>query len=161
MAHILQDGQWRSIQTELLMLCALAHLVRLFGWQPWKTWRQPMLLVLPLAYLWIPVHLLLRIDQSSLATHALTVGAMAGLMLAMMTRSALGHTGRPLKAGPWELICFAAIHLAASARVFGPLLLPEYYQFWIHASAFLWTLAFSVFMLAYWPVLTRPRLDDS
>ncbi len=150
-----------EFQQVLLIVCATVHFIRLAGWQPWKTWRIPLLLVLPLAYLWIPVHLILRIDHPTLATHALTVGAMAGLMLAMMTRSALGHTGRALVARPVELLCFASIHLAALTRVVGPILLPEFYQAWIQTSALLWTLAFSVFALAYWPILTRPRIDQT
>ncbi|MFV2089788.1 MAG: NnrS family protein, partial [Pseudomonadales bacterium] len=150
-----------EFQQVLLIVCATVHLIRLAGWQPWKTWRIPLLLVLPLAYLWIPVHLILRIDHPTLATHALTVGAMAGLMLAMMTRSALGHTGRALVARPVELLCFASIHLAALTRVVGPILLPEFYQAWIQTSALLWTLAFSVFALAYWPILSRPRIDQT
>lgn len=137
---------------------ALLHLARLAGWKPWQTVRNPLLLALPLAYLWIPIHLTLRAFESSTAIHALTVGAMTSLMLAMMTRSALGHTGRALVAGPAELICFAAIHLAAATRVFGPLLVPSGHVTWLWLAAVFWTLAFATFFAAYLPVLTRPRL---
>ncbi|HEX7036482.1 MAG TPA: NnrS family protein [Pseudomonadales bacterium] len=150
----------------VFVLAALAHLVRWLGWQPWKTRSNVLLLVLPLGYLWLPVHLLLRASvdvvpglMSPLALHALSVGAMAGLMLAMMTRSALGHTGRPLAAGPAETFMFAAIHLAALARVFGPLLWPAGYVTWVGLSAALWVLAFGAFAISYAPIVSRPRVD--
>lgn len=80
-------------------------------------------------------------------------------MLAMMARSALGHTGRPLTAGWAEINAFAALQLAALVRVPGTLLVPEYYRSAVIASGALWTLAFAVFLTAYWPILTRPRID--
>lgn len=150
----------------LMVAAALVHLVRLAGWQPWATRHNPLLLALPLAYLWLPVHLLLRgvLDgaggqMAPLAIHAISVGAMAGLMLAMMTRSALGHTGRPLTAGPAELVMFAAIHLAALARVAGPLVWPGAYIGWIGLSALLWMVAFAAFVGRYAPIVMRPRVD--
>jgi uncharacterized protein involved in response to NO len=147
--------------TWLLRALAVVHLVRLLGWQPWKTRADPLLLVLPLAYLWIPLHLLLRAELPAVATHAMTVGAMASLMLAMMTRSALGHTGRPLRAGGPELVSFIAIQVAALCRVFGPVLAPGAYDFWIAAATVGWSTAFGAFVLAYWPRLTRPRIDEA
>ena len=84
---------------------------------------------------------------------------MASLMLAMMTRSALGHTGRPLTARTAEQLIFLAIHLAALSRVFGPMVLPGGYVAWLWLAAGFWTLAFGTFAFAYWPILTRPRLE--
>ena len=143
------------------------QLVRLLGWKPWATRGNLLLLVLPLGYVWLPVHLLLRafLDfvpgvMSPLALHALSTGAMAGLMLAMMTRSALGHTGRPLTAGRGEAFVFASIHLAALTRVAGPLLWPAAYVNWLGISALLWMLAFGAFAVVYAPIVARPRLDQ-
>jgi len=150
----------------LFLAAALVHLIRLAGWQPWATRHNPLLLALPLAYLWLPVHLLLRgvLDTTGgqmapLAIHAISVGAMAGLMLAMMTRSALGHTGRPLTAGPAELVMFTAIHGAALARVAGPLVWPGAYVTWVGLSALLWMAAFAAFVARYAPIVVRPRVD--
>jgi uncharacterized protein involved in response to NO len=145
---------------------ALVHFIRLLGWKPWGTRHNVLLLVLPLGYLWLPVHLLLRATVDAMpgtmsppALHALSVGAMAGLMLAMMTRSALGHTGRTLAAGGAETLMFVAIHLAALTRVVGPLFWPGAYVTWLGVSALLWLLAFGAFAVAYVPVVTRPRVD--
>ncbi|MBX3705951.1 MAG: NnrS family protein [Pseudomonadales bacterium] len=149
----------------LLVLAASLQLVRLAGWQPWRTRGNALLAMLPLAYAWIPLYLLLRAAalenpaMASVALHALVVGAMASLMLAMMTRSALGHTGRALRAGSVELACFAAIQAAALVRVGGPLLVPGAHALWITLSGVLAVVAFAIFAAGYWPILTRPRID--
>ena len=96
---------------------------------------------------------------ASLATHALTIGTIGGLTLGMMTRTARGHTARPLKVGPWEVAAYVLVHLAAAVRVFLPFLFPQAYVALIVLSAALWSAAFAVFTLAYIPILTRPRLD--
>ncbi|MGG6496592.1 UNVERIFIED_CONTAM: NnrS family protein, partial [Bacteroidetes bacterium 56_B9] len=89
--------------------------------------RVPLVWVLHLAYAWIPVHLLLRaaaelgLVAPTLAIHALTVGAVGGLVIGMITRTARGHTGRPLRADGWELACYGAVLLAAAVRVAVPL----------------------------------------
>lgn len=149
----------------LVSLCAAAHLARWALWQPWKTLRTPMVWVLQAAYLWIPVHLVLRaaatlnVLPSSAATHALTVGAIGGLIIGMMTRTARGHTGRPLVADRYEVACYAMVLLAALVRVFVPLIAPAQAVHAILCSAALWSGAFGLYAVRYWPVLTRPRLD--
>ena len=162
------DSGWSREYRWLLWLTGAVHIVRLAGWQPWRALSNPLLLALPLAYAWIPAYFLLRAWLGGepgllppVATHALAVGAMASLMLAMMTRSALGHTGRALRARPVELVCFGAIHFAALARVAGPLAMPEAYRLWLMLAAMGWTLAFATFAIAYWPILTRPRFASS
>jgi uncharacterized protein involved in response to NO len=155
----------RALWAGVLGTAALAHALRLLGWQPWATRGNGLLLALPLAYLWLPVYLSLRalLDpgpglMSVPALHALSVGAMAAMMLAMMTRSALGHTGRPLTAGRAEILAFAAVHLAAVARVFGPLVRPEAHVTWMGISATLWTVAFAAFAIRYAGIVVGPRL---
>jgi len=95
----------------------------------------------------------------NLATHALTVGAIGGLTLGMMTRTARGHTGRPLEAAPLETICYQLVQLAALARVLVPLAIPGLYVAAVAASGLLWSVAFAMFTVMYWPILTRPRID--
>jgi len=149
----------------LLALAGSLQAIRLLGWQPWRTRGNTLLLMLPIAYAWIPAYLLLRALLGggpvvpSLALHALVVGGMASLMLAMMTRSALGHTGRALSAGPVESLAFFAMQAAALLRVAGPLAAPGSYDLWISLSGAFATLAFATFAVGYWPVLTRPRVD--
>ncbi len=145
---------------------ALAHVARLWLWDPAATRGEPLLWVLPLSYAWLPAALVLRalwladVDvPAAAAYHALGAGAMGGLMLGMMTRSALGHTGRPLAARPVEVAAYMLVHLGAALRVFGPLAGPEAEPHAFTASAVLWSGAFALFIAAYWPILTRPRID--
>ena len=148
-----------------LALVACVHLLRLLLWQPWKTVGTPLLWVLHVGYLWIPVHLALRalhelgLVSAQLATHALTVGAIGGLTIGMMTRTALGHTGRPLRAGNWELGAYLAIFGAALVRVGGPLAWPAAYGATVWLAALLWCVGFSCYLVRYLPILTRPRVD--
>jgi len=152
--------------TVLLYVAAVTHLVRLSGWAPWRTRRNFLLLMLPLSYLWIPLHLWIRAWQDGqpgfvepVAAHALFVGAMASMMISMMTRSALGHTGRALVAGPAEIVCFVSIQLAAVTRTLGPWLVPGHYDLALTLSGSFWTLAFAIFAAAYAPRLILPRQD--
>jgi uncharacterized protein involved in response to NO len=96
--------------------------------------------------------------SESLAIHALTVGAIGGLTLGMMTRTARGHTARPLVADRYEAACYVLIMLAALIRVFGGLL-PSLHLPSIQLSGALWSAAFGLYAVRYWPILTRPRLD--
>lgn len=152
----------------LLAGAALIHGWRLLLWNPWATRSNVLLLVLPLSYAWIPVAFAIRASSMvtenippALAIHALGVGAMGGLMLAMMTRSALGHSGRPLVAGPADLLAYMLLHSAALIRVFLPLAYPQLYSTALMASALCWTGAFTVFLLRYFGILTQPRIDDA
>ena len=163
LALLLVDAlQWRGpLFVALLFLAALAHLARWWLWQPWKTTRAPLVWVLHAAYLWIPIHLVLRacaeLGQlpASVATHALTVGAVGGLVIGMMTRVARGHTARPLVAGRVEIACYILVLLAALVRVFVPIVAPDAAVGAVLCSAALWSAGFALYAVAYWPVLTR------
>ena len=146
-------------------LCAAAHFGRWALWQPWKTLRTPLVWVLHVAYLWIAVHLLLRAlaemgwITASVATHALTVGAIGGLIIGMMTRTALGHTGRRLLASRLDVTCYLLVLASALVRVLVPLLAPGQLVNAVVGSAALWSAGFALYAVAYWPVLTRARAD--
>ncbi len=154
-----------AVLAALAVVAALAHLSRWVLWQPWRTLRTPLVWVLHTAYLWIPVHLALRAAAAlgwlapTFATHALTVGAIGGMIIGMMTRTARGHTGRPLRADRWEVVCYVLVLLAALVRVFVPLLAPALTVHAVLCSAVLWSAGFGLYAVRYWPVLTRPRLD--
>ena len=148
----------------LAAIAAVVHGVRWFLWRPWKTLRVPLVWALHVAYAWIPLHLALRSavalgwPETSAATHALTVGAIGGLTVAMMTRTALGHTGRPLLAGPADIQIYVLIVAAAIVRVVAPMM-----DLWgptaVLVSALFWSTAFLVFLLKYGPMLMRARVD--
>jgi uncharacterized protein involved in response to NO len=144
---------------------AVVQGIRLGLWRPWHTLKKPIVWILHCAYAWIVLALALRalaawnFVPASLATHALTVGAIGGLTLGMMTRTSLGHSGRPLQTGRAELFCYGAIQFSALARVFLPLAFPSHYLYAMVGSGLLWSAAFGVFTVSYWPILSQPRLD--
>jgi uncharacterized protein involved in response to NO len=144
---------------------AAAHLARWMLWQPWRTMRTPLVWVLHLAYAWIPLHLAMRACAAanwitpSAAVHALTVGAIGGLIIGMMTRTARGHTARPLRADRWDVACYLLVAAAAMVRVLVPLVVPAWTVGAIAASGALWSAGFGLYAVCYWKVLTRPRLD--
>ena len=154
--------------TVLALLAAVAaavHTVRLWLWQPGATRQTPLVWVLHLAYAWIPVHLLLRAGQALTllppgpATHALTTGAIGLLTLAMMTRSARGHTGRALQASRIDVASYALVALAAALRVAVPLAWPAALVEAALLSALAWSAGWGLFVWQYGPWLCRPRLD--
>jgi len=144
---------------------AVLHAARLALWAPHKALRKPILWILHLSYAWIVVHLALRalagfdLIPYALATHALTVGAIGGMTLGMMTRTARGHTARLLAAGPAEIAAYVLVQLAAIARVLVPLAVPAAAFGAMLAAAAFWFAAFAIFVAAYAPILVAPRLD--
>jgi uncharacterized protein involved in response to NO len=148
----------------IALAAAAAHGARLALWRGWRTLGAPLVWILHAGYAWIVVHLALRglaaagwVGESA-AVHALTAGAIGGLTLGMMTRSARGHTGRPLRADRFETAMFALVQLAAAIRVLGGLFAPAYLSS-VQLSGLLWVGAFALFAVRYWPVLTRARVD--
>jgi uncharacterized protein involved in response to NO len=149
----------------IAIAAAVAHAIRLWLWQPWRTLRTPLVWVLHASYAWIVVYLLLRgvavwdIVPAPLAIHALTIGAIGGMTIGMMTRTARGHTGRPLRTDRYEIACYVLVLVAALIRVLGPLALPGLYVATVIASGVCWSMGFAIYAIRYWPILTRPRLD--
>ena len=163
LADLLHISGWAL--SLLAALAAAAHLARWLLWQPWKTLRNPLVWVLHLAYAWIPLHLLLRACAqqgwvpSSVATHALTAGAIGCMVIGMMTRTALGHTGRPLRAGTTEVACYVLVALAALVRVGLPLFAPALLYHAVIVASLLWSAGFGLYTVRYWPILSRARPD--
>jgi uncharacterized protein involved in response to NO len=154
-----------ALITIIALTAALAHAARLYLWQPWRTLRTPLVWVLHAAYAWIVVYLVLRASAAlglvaeALALHALTIGAIGGMTLGMMTRTARGHTGRPLVADRYEIAAFVLVLCAALIRVFGGMIFPDAYLGTLIGSGICWSLAFTLYAIRYWPVLSRARLD--
>ncbi len=149
----------------ILAVAAVAHTARLALWQPWRTLKTPIVWILHAGYVWIPVYFVLRmlgevgLVPLPVATHALTAGAIGGLTIAMMTRTARGHTGRPLIADRWDIASYALVLGAALVRVVAPLLAPSLIITWVLLSGLLWSVGYAVFFGAYLPRLTAPRVD--
>ena len=144
---------------------ALAHAARLADWKPIATLRTPILWILHLSYAWMPLGFALLAASASgviapgAATHAFAAGAMGGVILGMITRTALGHTGRPLKAGRSETAAYVLVHLACVLRVTAALMPEVGYMRLIEVSATCWAAAFLVYAATYAPRLWKPRAD--
>jgi uncharacterized protein involved in response to NO len=157
------SGPWFVL---MAWAAATAHMARFLLWHPWKTLPAPLVWVLHMAYAWIPVHLALRgfAELSwvpvSVATHALTAGAIGCMVIGMMTRTALGHTGRMLIASRMEISCYVLVGLAALVRVAMPIVAPSLIYLAVIISSVLWSCGFGLYAIRYWPILTRARSDS-
>jgi len=155
-----------AISASLAVVAASALLLRLFAWQGHRTLHVPLLWILYLSYAWIPVgfYLLalgeLRLIDYSAAFHALTVGSMAGLILGMMTRTSLGHTGRKLMVGKIEITLYVLIQLGAVFRVLAALATTTVlHDNGLIVASVCWSGAFVLFLIGYGPYLMHARID--
>jgi len=150
----------------LAALAAAAHALRLSGWRGWRTWREPILWVLHVGYAWIPIGLALKAlwlltgaECSAHWLHALTLGGFGTMILAVMTRASLGHTGRPLVVSRTTAVSYLVLTAAILVRVFGPALGWAEYLDTVTAAGVLWSIAFALYLAVYAPILMRPRID--
>lgn len=146
-------------------LAGAAHAVRAWRWSPLRTTGTPLVWILHLGYAWIPAGLLLKAAAvlggapfAAFWLHALTAGALTSMIVAVMTRASLGHTGRELRAAPVTVAAYLLLTAAAATRVFGPATGIDY-RVLLAAAAALWTAAFAAYLLVYAPILAGPRAD--
>ncbi len=155
-----------TVAALLALATALVNGLRLAGWQGLATRHSPILWVLHLGYAWVVVGLTLKGLAGLLpalpevaALHGLTMGAVGIFTLGMMSRVALGHTGRPLVITPSVTAAYVLVNLAALARLADPLLATVANQLGSAAAGLMWTLGFLIFLINYLPILTSPRAD--
>lgn len=150
----------------LLVLTAASQALRIARLRIGVTWKIALLWSLHLAYWFIPLGLLLLAMHYlgwpvtfSAALHALTAGAVGGMILAMIARVSLGHSGRPLQPRPLMSLSFALLLLAALLRSLGVILWPQQSLLFYSLSALLWSSAFILFVFCYARILLGPRPD--
>jgi uncharacterized protein involved in response to NO len=148
----------------VLAAAGIALALRLSRWRGLHTAREPLILILHFGYAWLAFGLLLlaldgifEIVPSAAALHALTVGAIGTMTLAVMTRASLGHTGHPLTAGPVTKTAYVLVTSAAVLRVLSPLA-GEHAEAALWLAGAFWTGAFGLFAIFYGRILIRPRL---
>ena len=143
-------------------LAAFLHAWRLTRWRPWRTLGVPLVWILHLGYAWLVVALALLAATAldlvprAAATHALAAGAVPTMILAVMSRASLGHTGRPLLVDRWTVAAYALVTLGAVLRVAAAF--PEVAAL-VEPAALAWSGGFLVFALRYAPILLRARPD--
>jgi uncharacterized protein involved in response to NO len=150
----------------LLIIAAALQLLRLARWAGWRTASDSLVLILHIAYLWIPIGLVLlglsilgTAVPRSAAVHALTAGAMTTMVLAVMTRATLGHTGRDLHANLPTVVLYGCVTTGALLRVaaslgFGP------NGLMLDISGALWAAGLVLFLAVYAPMLWQPRTAE-
>lgn len=164
----LSDALWPDspVAGGCAAVAAVVQGVRMLQWRSLATLRSPIVWVLHLAYAWLPVGLALKAiallwepAAAAFWLHALTIGVLATMVMGVMTRASLGHTGRPLVVEPAMAIGYLLLAGAAVLRVFGLSPLGLGYSTAILLSATCWILAFGVFLCIYAPILCAARVD--
>jgi uncharacterized protein involved in response to NO len=152
----------------LAALAAAAHGLRLAGWRSSRTRGEPILWIMHVAYAWLPLGFALKafallgdFAWASRWQHAFGAGVLATMILAVMTRVSLGHTGRPLIVSRAIVAAYVLLTAAALLRVFGIALFPAHYLLTLTVAATAWMLSFGIFLLCYAPILWRPRADGA
>jgi uncharacterized protein involved in response to NO len=155
---------WQTVTGLLALLSGGLMLVRLAGWKGWLVRQEPLLWILHLSILWVPVALFLLAGSlfagwpSNAWSHAAGTGAVACLILGVISRVALGHSGRPLVLPKGMVFAFVAVHLAALVRVLTAFEIIPWHP-GIGGSALLWLVAFGIFLYRYTAILASPRPD--
>lgn len=139
--------------------------LRLARWHGLATLRWPLLWVLHLGYLLVALALGMKalavlggFGWAAAWLHLQLAGALAVMIMGVMTRATLGHTGRNLVASPMTTAAYLALLAAALLRVCAPVLLADPVPAYLPAGG-LWLFAFALFLAAYGPMLMGPRLD--
>ena len=150
----------------MAMAAAVAHAIRLSRWQGFATRSEPLLFVLHVGYAWLPIGYFLlsmsiygQLLPPTVALHALTMGVIAFMVLGVSTRVALAHTGRELHAARLTVLAYWLLMAAILIRVLSPYFAD--YFFALDSAAAAWTLAFTLFLWVYFPILTGPAIEKA
>lgn len=150
----------------LAALAAGVHAIRLSGWRSFKARGESILWVLHVGYAWLPIGLALKacflfgsFDWASKWQHALTAGVFATMILAVMTRASLGHTGRPLEVARTITVAYIVLTISVVVRVLSSILPTSLYVTGVSVAGAAWVLAFVLFLFVYAPILIRERAD--
>ena len=154
-------GAWLALGAAPLLLA------RQSGWAFRRIGDDPMLWVLHLGHAWLALgfachgfSILWGEFFGAAATHAFTAGAMGTLILGMMPRVALGHSGRPIAASMGTRVMFGLVITGAILRIGGAAGIPGLYRPGLLIGGLLWTSAWILFCVVYSRVLLMPRVDS-
>ena len=147
----------------LVLLGSALNLWRLYRWRGASTAKEPLLLILHIGYGWtiigtalLGLSVLTSWVPTTAAVHALTVGAIGTMILAVMSRATRGHTGRPLTADTATRLIYVLVTLGALVRV-SAAFCTDWATVLLYVSAGLWCGAFAIFAAAYAPMLLMSR----
>jgi uncharacterized protein involved in response to NO len=162
---------WSLAAALFLAVAGAIALVQVMAWKPWAVRRVPLLWILYVGYAALGAGLLVAAAHASgwpfgssmraaWPAHVIGVAAFSVLIIGMVTRTALGHLGRPLRTDRLIVCCYALVIAAAALRLWA--LLPSNWTLGLlHASAGAWVLAFALYLWRFFPMLIRPRIDQA
>lgn len=156
---------WSVVTGYLAFFAGIINAIRLYGWYSNKIWYVPLVWVLQTAYAWIIVGFILKglmifdLSQSAFSYHAFTVGGIGMMTLGMMARVSIGHTGREMVLGSWMVMSFIILNVATIVRVIVPMFMHDSYLQLIQVASGLWIVSFTIFAIAYTPMLLKARID--
>lgn len=163
-AEVLVRNPWMVAMTAMGLF--VANSARLIGWHTSGIWKKPLLWSLFIAFIWINLGFFLLalnafLNLSNIVViHAFSVGGIGVVVLSMMARVTLGHTGRNVQSPPKAVAISLAVLIAgAIVRVIAPLIAESHYVIWVATSQILWIAAFSIFIVTYFPMLVKSRID--
>ncbi|MEC6823646.1 NnrS family protein [Photobacterium piscicola] len=155
-----------SILAATYLIAAVTNLVRMCRWRSYKTITVPLLWSLHGAYLsmiiglaWLGGSYINHNMNPTIGIHIIAIGGIGAMILAMMARVSLGHTGRKLQVGRWMVIAFMSLFGSLLARTLLVVIMPIATMDAYVISAVLWVMAFTIFTIVYYPVLTKTRVD--
>ena len=141
---------------------------RLINWHISGIWRVPLLWSLYVSAWLINLAFLLygfpsqNGSYSILILHLFTIGGIGLMTLSMMSRVALGHTGRDIKKpSRWIGFAFATLITSALLRAIVPMITSQFYSSWVMGASILWIFSFTIFILIYTPILVKQRIDGA
>jgi uncharacterized protein involved in response to NO len=148
------------------LACGALLVLRQVRWQPQRTLGVPILWVLHVGHAWLAFGFLCLganvfspVLPASTALHALSAGALGTMIVGVMTRVSLGHSGREIRATALVVAAYALVIVGGAIRVLGPLLFPDAYRTTVLWAGTTWSSGYILAAIACWPVLTRPRAD--
>ncbi len=162
-------GPWRTAAGTVAVVAGMILVLRMRRWRLVKVLDEPILWILHMGHIWLALGMILKglADLSDIiapgdAIHALSAGAMGTMIMAMMTRAASGHTGRPMKAPPLIVLAYGLVIIGALLRVTGPtvgaLFASDMEVAIIITGGLMWVGGYALFSFVFWPILTGPRL---
>ena len=156
------------ITTTLAWALFLLNGFRLFNWHVAGIWRVPLLWSLYLSAWLVNVGFSFyglqaqNAGLSILTLHIFTIGGIGLMTLSMMSRVALGHTGRDIrKPSRWIGLAFLCLIVSVVYRVVIPMLTTQFYMSWVFIAAIFWIISFAIFAIIYIPILLKPRVDGT
>ena len=157
------------INIVLGLTIAISAGFRLWRWHTPGIWQVPLLWsfycglwLINLGFLLYALSFILAATPVILAIHCWAIGGIGVITLAMMARVSLGHTGRNIHTPPRSVVwVFGLVIFATLSRVLLPIVLPEFYRLSVMLAASGWIVAFGLFCITYWPILSKPRIDGT